>query len=228
MGFIISAKKSKPVALVVRKGTFEAYELKNKRQDCSDFSREEAISKIVSQLDEESLVVSTTGMISRELYEVRERNGQGHQRDFLTVGSMGHSSSIAVGIALQKPQRNIYCFDGDGAVLMHMGASAVITSLCPQNFKHIMFNNEAHDSVGGQPTVSGQINFEEWAKSLGYVWAKTVCSAEELKSIFNEFSQVKGPAFLEVKVKKGARPDLGRPKEKPQENKALFMNFAED
>ena len=221
-------RTNKPAALVIRKGTFETYKLKDKKSDCSDLSREEAIEQVVSMLDEKSLIISTTGMVSRELYEVRERNGEGHQKDFLTVGSMGHSSSIALGIALQKPDRNIYCFDGDGALLMHMGASAVIASLRPVNFRHILFNNEAHDSVGGQPTVAGFIKFESWAKSVGYAFAKTVHNTQELKSVFSEFTEARGPAFLEIKVKKGARPDLGRPKEKPQENKRLFMHFAEN
>ncbi len=215
---------NKPYTLIVRKGTFDKYKLNRVYADCSDFSREDAIAGVVSLIGREALVVSTTGMISRELYEIREKAGSGHQNDFLTVGSMGHSSSIALGIALQKPQRKVYCFDGDGAVLMHMGAAAVVCSLKPENFRHIVFNNAAHDSVGGQPTVCGGIDFVAWARSVGYCFARTVRNEQELRDVFDEFANTGGPAFLEIKVKKGARPDLGRPKEKPQENKALFMN----
>lgn len=221
-------QNNKPYALVIRKGTFDTYTLKGGKSDCSDLSREDAIKCVVSRLNERDVIVSTTGMISRELYEIRDENKTGHQRDFLTVGSMGHASSIALGIALSKANRRIYCFDGDGAVLMHMGAPAVIASLKPTNFRHIMFNNQAHDSVGGQPTVAGNINFVGWAKSVGYIFAQAVDSLDSLNEVWDKFSHVMGPAFLEIKVKKGARSDLGRPKERPQENKALFMKFLEE
>ena len=153
----------KPFAFVVRKGTFEPFP-KEKTISKYSLAREEAIKKVVSLLGEKDIVVSTTGMISRELYE----NRQTHEKDFLTVGSMGHASSIAFGVAINKPDRKVFCFDGDGAFLMHMGASAVIASRKLPNLKHIVFNNEAHDSVGGQPTVMNHVEIADVIKGCGY------------------------------------------------------------
>lgn len=214
-----------PFAIVVKKGTFEEYKLINKKETNYELNREEAIKTIVSLLDEADIIVSTTGMASRELFELREANRQGHEKDFLTVGCMGHSSSIALGIALEKQERQVYCFDGDGALIMHMGALSVIGELKPKNFRHIVFNNFAHDSVGGQPTSSYNINIPAIAKANGYAYA---ASAETKNDIINQIKKIKktdGPALLEVKVNKGARKDLGRPTTTPIENKEEFMRF---
>jgi len=142
-----------PYAIVIKKGSFEEYVLQNKVESNYDMSREDAIKILTDNLEERDIVVSTTGKASRELFEYREELWQGHEKDFLTVGSMGHSSSIALGIALSRPERAVYCFDGDGALIMHLGASAIIGQNAPSNFKHIILNNGVHDSVGGQPTV---------------------------------------------------------------------------
>jgi phosphonopyruvate decarboxylase len=162
-------------------------------------------------------------MISRELYELREKADAGHERDFLTVGSMGHASSIALSIALQKPQLQVTCLDGDGAALMHMGALAAIGTQKPCNYCHIVLNNGAHDSVGGQPTIAPFIDMPAVARACGYVHIYRVKSKEELKKILAEKHD--GLTFIEVKVKKGARKDLGRPKSTPIENKTAFMKF---
>lgn len=155
-------------ALVVEKDTFDAYTLQNVVANSYEMSREEAIQTVASDMEADAVVVSTTGMISRELFEYREAKGQGHERDFLTVGSMGHASQIALGIAMEKPNRKVYCFDGDGATIMHMGGMAIVGSKQPANYIHIVFNNGAHDSVGGQPTVGHQIDIPAIAKAVGY------------------------------------------------------------
>lgn len=222
---ITKAKKymkqtNKPFALVVKKGTFGAYS-KVITQPKYDLSREEAIKQVISLLGDKDIVVSTTGMISRELYE----NRLSHEKDFLTVGSMGHASSIALGVAINKPERKVFCLDGDGAFLMHMGACAVIASRRLSNLKHIIFNNEAHDSVGGQPTVAYNINISSIVKACGYKCVLQATSLGEIKSVWENFYNSIEPCFLEIKVKSGARKDLGRPKEKPVENKNAFMNF---
>ena len=213
----------KPFAFIIRKGTFEEYKLINKTQTSYELIREDAIETVIKNLNEKDIIVSTTGHISREVYETRERLGQSHKQDFLTVGSMGHSSSIALGIALEKPDRNIYCFDGDGAFIMHEGAIGVNASKKLKNFKHIVFNNEAHDSVGSQPTVAGQINIAQIALNSGYSKIYSASSKDDLIKILPEFISDKCTSLLEIKVKCGARPDLGRPKEKPKENKKIFM-----
>ncbi len=212
-----------PFAFIVRKGTFEKYTLKNKKENSYTLKREEAIETVLKELKLSDIIVSTTGHISREVYEIRERLGQTHKQDFLTVGSMGHSSSIALGIALEKANRNVYCFDGDGALLMHQGALSVNSTKELSNFKHIVFNNEAHDSVGSQPTAVYKENVSKVALDCGYKKSYSVQTKEELIKILPEFISDKCTALLEIKVKCGARSDLGRPKEKPRENKKLFM-----
>ena len=212
-----------PYAFIIRKGTFEKYSLKNKKVSNYELKREKAIETIIKNLKTTDIIVSTTGHISREVYETRERLGQNHKQDFLTVGSMGHSSSIALGIALEKPDRNVYCFDGDGALLMHQGALSVNATKELPNFKHIIFNNEAHDSVGSQPTAMYKENVSKVALDCGYEKSYSVETKEELIKILPEFIFDNCTSLLEIKVKCGARKDLGRPKEKPQENKKLFM-----
>lgn len=213
----------KPFAFIIKKGLFEEYKLINKTTTSYTLAREDAIETVIKYLNETDIIVSTTGHISREVYETRERLMQSHKQDFLTVGSMGHSSSIALGIALQKPDRNIYCFDGDGAFLMHEGAIGVNASKRLSNFKHIVFNNEAHDSVGSQPTIAGQINISQIALNSGYKKVYSVSTKEDLINILPEFISNRCTSLLEIKVKCGARADLGRPKEKPKENKKIFM-----
>lgn len=217
--------KKSPYAIVVKKNTFEKYELKSKIKTNYELNREEAIKAIVSLLDENDIIVSTTGKTSRELFELREVNKQTHEKDFLTVGCMGHSSSIALGIALEKPERNVYCFDGDGALIMHMGALSVIGQLKPKNFKHIVFNNFAHDSVGGQPTAALNIDISQIALANGYSYAISAQTKEEIINQIKKIKNIDGPALLEIKVNKGSRENLGRPNRTPIENKEAFMNF---
>ena len=178
---------------------------------------------VAAALGEKDAIVSTTGMISRELFEYRTAMNQGHERDFLTVGSMGHASQIALGIALAKQDRNVWCFDGDGASIMHMGSMAIVASKAPKNYIHVVFNNGAHDSVGGQPTVGLKIDLPAVAKAVGY---KQVFSVDNKESLQKQLSYLGvGPVFLEVKVKKGNRKDLGRPTTTPIQNKEALMEF---
>lgn len=212
-------------ALIVRKGTFDDYQLKNQVSQDWPLAREEAIKIVVDNLREDDIIVSTTGMISRELFEYREAKEQGHAHDFLTVGSMGHASQIALGIALQKPDRRVIVFDGDGALLMHMGGMAIIGDYCPKNLVHIVFNNGAHDSVGGQPTVGQRIAIESIAKAVGYSLAVSVDTRDSLLFALNHVNntEIDGVALINVNVRKGNRKDLGRPTTTPQQNKNALM-----
>ena len=212
-------------ALVVEKDTFDSYTLQNVIKNDLTLVREEAVQMVAQSLDKNDVVVSTTGMISRELFEYREAAGDGHQNDFLTVGSMGHASQIALGIALQKPNRNIFCFEGDGAVLMHTGSMAITASKKPNNFYHIVFNNGAHDSVGGQPTVALDINLPAIAKAVGYPSVFSVDNQNDLAKTLSQITSFPAPVFLEIKVQKGNRKDLGRPTTTPIQNKEALMNF---
>ncbi|MBQ4279799.1 MAG: phosphonopyruvate decarboxylase [Rikenellaceae bacterium] len=212
-------------ALVVRKDTFDTYKLAGRTDPQFPLGREEAIRTVAASLDAADAVVSTTGMISRELFEYRESAGQGHGRDFLTVGSMGHASQIALGIALEQPDRRVCCFDGDGAVLMHMGSLAITGSLKPRNYLHVVFNNGAHDSVGGQPTVGLAIDLPAIAIASGYRKALAVSTKEELEKALAAIPDEEGPLLLEIKVRKGNRKELGRPTTTPIDNKLGFMDF---
>ena len=216
-------KQGKQVALVVRKGALTdspnvSYSNNN------TMVREEIIQHIVKASGEDP-IVSTTGKASRELFETRVANGQSHKYDFLTVGSMGHSSSIALGIALNKPTTRIWCVDGDGAVLMHMGCMAVIGSNKPKNLIHIVINNGAHETVGGMPTVAGSIDLVSVAKACGYPNAVCVDNFDDLDK---ELESAKGRdalSLIEVKCSIGAREDLGRPTTTALENKQNFMDY---
>ena len=217
-------KRNDVYALIVEKDTFDDYKLQNVEVNDLTMTREKAIQTVVSALGPKDVIVSTTGMISRELFEARTAWGQGHERDFLTVGSMGHASQIALGIALEKKDRKVWCFDGDGATIMHMGSMAIVASKKPGNYIHVVFNNGAHDSVGGQPTVGLKIDLPAVAKAVGYSNTWSVTDSQSLSKALDECRKANGPVLLEIKVKKGNRKDLGRPTTTPIENKEAFMN----
>lgn len=212
-------------ALVIEKDTFEDYKLQNVEVNDLIMTREEAIQAVAAALGEKDCIVSTTGMISRELFEYRAAMNQGHERDFLTVGSMGHASQIALGIALAKTDRKVWCFDGDGAAIMHMGSMAIVANKAPKNYVHVVFNNGAHDSVGGQPTVGLKIDLPRIARAVGYKHTYSVTTKEDLEDILPEIKNIDGLVLLEVKVKKGNRKDLGRPTTTPIQNKEALMEF---
>lgn len=212
-------------ALIVRKNTFEPYSLQRNEVNEYPLSREEAIQTVASSLGPKDVIVSTTGMISRELFEYRAALSQGHERDFLTVGSMGHASQIALGIALERTDRKVWCFDGDGAALMHLGSMAIVADKAPANFVHVVFNNGAHDSVGGQPTVGLKVSLTGIAKAVGYKEAVLATTAEELAAALNRLNEYDGPVLLEVRVHRGNRKDLGRPTTTPVQNRDALMSF---
>jgi phosphonopyruvate decarboxylase len=215
-------KNGSPFAFIAQKDTFSPYALKKKKEDENNLmSREEAIEEIIKAQKKEK-IISTTGMASRELYELREKYGLGHSDDFLTVGSMGHASHIALGIALRLPDIPLTILDGDGAVLMHLGSLAALGAQKPANIRHIVLNNCAHDSVGGQPTIADQVDLCGIARACGYERVFCVKTKDELKNALNSSGAEKKLAFIEIKIKKGARSDLGRPKTSPEENKTAF------
>lgn len=214
------------VAFVIRKNSL-TYENKVTYANGYKLIREEVISLIAQKCGKDILVAST-GKIGRELFEVREKLCQGHSQDFLTVGSMGHASSIALGLALEKPEKNFWCIDGDGAFLMHMGAAAVIGAHKPKNFIHIVLNNESHESVGAMPTVAGKINLPRIAEACGYNYTNSVADMDALKKILAELPNLPKPAFIEIKCAVSSRKDLGRPTISPIDNKKNFCkNFHE-
>ena len=216
--------RSAPHALVVRKGTFDKYALADVAPRYP-LTREEAIGAVIAKIPTEAAIISTTGKPSRELFELREQRQQAHDSDLLIVGGMGHASQIALGVALAQPERPVFCLDGDGAVIMHMGGMATIATTKPANYKHIVLNNGAHDSVGGQPTVGFDIAICDIARACGYAHVAQATDAESLANVLDAFIAAQGPALLEVRIQKGARSDLGRPTMRPVELKRAFMQF---
>ena len=218
--------EGRQAALVIRKAALTEGAPMTYRNS-HPLTREEIIRRVIARTGDDP-IVSTTGKASRELYELREAAGDGHGLDFLTVGSMGHSAMIALGIALQKPERRVWCLDGDGAALMHMGALATIGSLHPHNLVHIVINNGAHESVGGLPTAAGGIDIARVAADCGYPAARTAETAAELEEALDAVSRQQVCTLLEVKCAIGARANLGRPATGARENKTSFMNTLKD
>jgi len=210
-------------AFVVGKSAI-SYDGKIEYKNNYTMSREEIIKHIVSVTGEDP-IVSTTGKASRELFEIRESNNQSHKYDFLTVGSMGHSSSIALGAALSKPDTRFWCIDGDGAVLMHMGAMALIGSNAPNNLIHIIINNGSHETVGGMPTAVEKIDLVSIAKACGYPNAVCVDNSYDLDRELLNARNKNELYFIEVKCSIGSRADLGRPTTTALENKQNFVEY---
>lgn len=218
--------RGKSVALVIKNDAL-TYDQKAIYENTHGMLREEIIRHITA-VSGEDIIVSTTGKASRELFEIREQSRQSHQYDFLTVGSMGHSSSIALGIAINKPNTKIWCIDGDGAVLMHMGAMALAGALAPQNVVHIVINNNAHETVGGMPTIADRINLVQIALGCGYSTAYTVGDFDTLDRVLHNAKKESGLVFIEVKSSIGARCNLGRPTTTPLQNKNDFMEYLKE
>ena len=215
--------QGKQVAFVIRKGAL-SYDEKVDYQNHNVMKREEIIQHIAGITGNDP-IVSTTGKASRELFEARTASGESHERDFLTVGSMGHASSIALGVALNMPGQKIWCIDGDGAMLMHMGAMAVIGSQRPENLVHIVINNSAHETVGGMPTVAGQMDIVAIARACGYPYAVSVDNFADLDEELQNAKAESGLRLIEVKSSIGARADLGRPTTTALENRQNFMAY---
>lgn len=220
-----SLETNEPRAIVVKKGTFSDYHDEKDNELTYELSRNEAIRAIVDNLDNDDIIVSTTGMASRELFDYREQLKQGHKKDFLTVGGMGHANHIAMGVALQKPGRKVICLDGDGACLMHMGSMAINGNLDCQNFIHIVLNNGAHDSVGGQSTVGHSLDFQNIAKACRYDLVLHAETTEEILKNMLKLKNFDGKVFFEIKIRQGHSKNLGRPTSTPKQNKLNFIKF---
>ena len=224
-GIDVAISENRPFAIIVKKGTFEKYNILEDKVDTEIMTREKALKIILKYIPNDAVIVSTTGKTSREIFEIREKNDEPHFKDFLTVGSMGHCSSIALGIALSQTKRKVICIDGDGAFLMHLGALATVAKIQPNNFYHILMNNYVHESVGGQKTAIDSIDVKGIVRSTNYKNIIGIDTIDELsKNMVNFFKNI-GPGFLEIKLNPGSRTDLGRPTIKPIDNKRNLIEF---
>jgi phosphonopyruvate decarboxylase len=225
VAFSCMHERNAPVALVVRKDTFGKYKPKNMSISTSALEREVALDTLLKLSNEDDLIISTTGKTSREVFELRAKHGQ-KQRDFLTVGGMGHTASIALGVAIGQPHRRVVCFDGDGSLLMHMGSMPVIANFKPERFIHVLLNNGSHESVGGQATSAGNIDFAQLTQAVGYVGYAQANDVVSLQLAWHSLANKVGPVLLEVQIKNGSRNDLGRPTSTAEQNKIAFMGGA--
>jgi phosphonopyruvate decarboxylase len=215
-------QRSAPAALLVRKGTFSKYKSQHQKPVVSALKREEALEHILELCDPNALIISTTGKTSRELFELRIKRGES-QRDFLTVGGMGHTASIALGVAIGQPEKHVICLDGDGSLLMHMGAMPVIAQFGPKHFLHVLLNNGAHESVGGQATSAPGVDFEKLSSAAGYQAYALAADADSLHAAWQSLAPIQGSALLEIKIQPGSRENLGRPTSTAEQNKISFM-----
>ena len=218
-------KGNKPGAILVKKDTFKKHKSSFSNLNEKLMLRETSLNIILDELPSNSVIISTTGKTSREIFEIREQNNQGHSKDFLTVGSMGHCSSIAMGLALSRPDKKIICIDGDGAFIMHMGALSTIAKIKLKNYYHILLNNEVHESVGGQATGSKYINIPTIADANGFSKIVSIDKEKELKNRISSLIRTNGPNFIEIKIKAGSRQNLGRPTKNPINNSIDFMHL---
>lgn len=215
--------KGGSIAFVIKKNAL-VYDEKIIYRNEYTIIRENAIEKIIEN-SKNDIIVSTTGKCSRELFEIRENKNQGHCNDFLTVGSMGHCSSIALGIALQKPNKKVWCLDGDGAAIMHMGAMSVIGSCKPINLIHVLLDNGSHETVGGMPTVSKNIDWEQIAYACGYQNVVLISSSDELDTRLAKIRLENVLTFVVIKCSIHSRSNLGRPTVSTEQNKKDFMEY---
>lgn len=212
---------SRPVALVVRKGAFSAYPF-HAEVTLDPLSREDALEVVLDHVGTDDLVVSTTGKESREVFEIRERRGQGHDADFLTVGGMGHTLSIAAGMAIGRPDRTVWCLDGDGSMLMHLGSLPVMAQRWPGNLRYVVNVNGAHESVGGQPNVAADIDVVGLLAACGLGRAIEARTAGEVAAGMEVLSSGEARAMV-LRTHQGSRDDLGRPTVSPSDNKLAMM-----
>lgn len=225
LSFLCSVlRERRPAAFVVRKGALSSSVHPSYGNQYA-MTREQAAGIILSFTDPDDLVVSTTGKLSREIFEIREKRGQPHFRDFLTVGSMGHADMIALGMSERLPGRRIWCLDGDGAVMMHLGSLALIGRRAPSGLVHVVINNGAHETVGGMPVCSGALDLHSLAVAAGYPVVLSADSESSLSDALSSLAPASGPVFVEVKCACGARPDLGRPTVAPRENLDAMMEY---
>jgi phosphonopyruvate decarboxylase len=218
---------NQPFALLMPAGFLEACTASSEEKGY-ELTREDAVKLIAGSVGPTDIVVATNGKLSRELYEYRDALGQDHSHDLLLVGGMGHALSVAAGIARQTPRRNVHCLDGDGSIIMHLGGLVTTSAMHLPNLCHFVLNNESHDSTGGQATAAASMDLSATAIALGYRQAFSASSSAVLKTIMQKINSISGPSLVEVRVRRGARAELGRPAISPRANKQEFMRFVRD
>jgi phosphonopyruvate decarboxylase len=214
-------KQKTPVALLAPEGLFHKYELSETKSRYT-LQREKVIAQIIEKCNGDEIIVCTTGKIGREFYEQNNKAGGKIKKYFLSVGAMGHASHIALGLKLQASGR-VIMLDGDGALLMHMGALPTIAQHAGDDFMHIIINNGSHESVGGQPTGAFRLDFGNLGEACGYKKSVEIRYAKELKEWLTGSFGEKSICLVEIRTSLVSRTDLGRPTGTPEEWKNNFM-----
>ncbi len=212
----VSKKNNKPIALLVRKNFFQSNDSKPLLPNKYPLNREDVINLVVKNASNNDIIVSTTGMASRELLEIRSKMPKKNYCDFMTIGGMGHASQIALGIALNNKNKKVICLDGDGSLIMHMGGMTSIGVNKPGNLKHIIINNGVHGSVGNQPTVSMKLDLKSIARGCGYEYISSSISKEATNKKIRDILNSDKCSFLEVKINTEHRNNLIRPAKQPK------------
>ena len=205
-----SSKLQSPVALIAKKGILSKSKKENPYPDEGDMmNREDAMDVVFDHMPDDTIYYATTGRATRELHEMFVKRGIQPDREYLNVGSMGHNSSVALGVAMALPNRHHVCFDGDAAAIMHLGALPIIGKAHPKHFMHIVLNNGVHESVGGQISAGFNVNLTDIAKASGYSTpVGCIESAQDLRDAVVSLKDVEGPVFIEVKIRKGIRSKI--------------------
>lgn len=210
-------QRSLPVAIVVRKGSFQSSAFLRSK-NAGNISRRRSIEVICDSIPTQTPIIATTGMISRELFDVRRLSGQ-NPPDLLCVGGMGHAVSVASGFASMSSQR-ILLLDGDGSAQMHLGALLTASSI--PNLIHVVLNNGGHASVGGQSTSSPDLDFSLLTPYLGYKNSFRANNEVELRDSVAMILARDTSSFLEIRCAMQTTPELGRPEDPPSINASLF------
>jgi phosphonopyruvate decarboxylase len=217
------SRHDRPYIIAIKPDLFDDFKIPGKDENLALPTREEALNIIVENTSPQVVFISTTGKTSRELFEIRAQRSQPHGTDFYTVGSMGCTSAIAFGVALADSQKKVFILDGDGAALMQLGTMATIGHYKNPRLKHIILDNQAHESTGGQPTVSGSVDFMQIGRACGYEYVAGVDNETDLKQTLQHLETNNQLSLVVVKIKKGSRPNLGRPTTTPKENRDAFI-----
>lgn len=210
--------EQRPVAAIVKKGFFEPFGCAKAFLNDASFKREELLAALLQSIGADDIVVSTTGKCSREVFELRDSQGQSHARDLLVVGGMGHASSIAFGIAQNLASHRVWCLDGDGALLMHAGSLVVIAQNHPARLRYVVNQNGVHESVGGQMNAAMGLDLQRYLLACGFDEVLVARHPDEVSACVQRMEEEEGKVALVLRSVSGARTELGRPTISPHDN----------
>jgi phosphonopyruvate decarboxylase len=216
------------VAVLVSARAVDADRRAPRRLEARPLKRREVLEHLVTGLDEEDTIFAGIGHVGRELLAVRGGAPTEFAGDLLCVGGMGHASQFALGFALARPERRVWCLDGDGAFTMHMGACSWLTRHPEQRFIHVLFDNGVHASVGGQPVCGQAVDFGRIAGALGYQHIERVSTLPAAQAALDQARARRAPTFLWCMVDERSASGLPRPRLELAARRELFWSLHGD